>query len=132
MTTRDDIKLGKRFSFSCRSWNSPRRIDSYEVEVVFVTDRGFLVRFKNGSESYKAFLDTVYYNWVEIKPKTKKKVFFYSYKQVPNRIYTHTDCSQFYAIPVSIECSHKSMRVSPAILWVSEIHEIVFDTPEVK
>lgn len=121
MTTRDDIKLGKRFSFN-----------SYEVEVVFVTDRGFLVRFKNGSESYKAFLDTVYYNWVEIKPKTKKKVFFYSYKQVPNRIYTHTDCSQFYATPVSIEDSHKSMRVSPAILWVSEIHEIVFDTPEVK
>jgi len=123
MITKNDIKLGDRFSVA----------PVYEVEVIYVTDRGFLVRFGDGSESYKSFKWTDdWSHWVKIKPMTKKKVFFYIYKQYPDRIYTYTDCSQFYATPTSIEYSHKLMKEGSAILWVSEIHEIVFETPEVK
>lgn len=67
--------------------------------------------------------------WVEVKPKITKKVFFYIYRDYPLQIHTRDNSSQYYATPKSIETIHEEFKKTSGISWVSDIHEIVIDDP---
>ena len=112
-----DVKAGQTYLYN----------NTYEYKILWKDETGALLKNLTpgwGQTPSWKNSDTIWDNYVLVKPKITVKFFLYTYSElglINKQVQLFSENMLFSRTGTTIDMEHKAFKTSPAIAWVSDI-----------